>query len=121
MSFRSLTPTGDWSFGDGKASYATAQKAIGLNIQTRLAFWLNDFFSAMQTGIDWANLLGGKSPEADQAIILQTRVTVAMSYGVVKVLLVDATKDSVTRRFVVRYAIDTIYSKGVIATFSPSL
>lgn len=119
MTFRALDSDGDWEWGNGRSSYATDERAIELNVQTRLGFWLNDFFNAMQFGIDWRNLLGGKSPAADQAIILQTRVMLVQSYGVVRIVTVSASKNSQTRRLTISFVIDTLFSSSVRMTFIP--
>jgi hypothetical protein len=113
MIFRNLDSSGDWTFGHGRQDYLTADAAIAMNIRTRLRSFLNDCFWAMQFGIDWWNLLGGKNPTAQMGIILQCRTMLANSYGVIRINNVDATTDVRTRRLTVSYDVDTIYTRNL--------
>ena len=112
MIIRAIDSDNDWTFGQGKQSYLTAARAIDQNIQTRLMSWLNDTFWAMDFGVDWRNLIGGKNPAAQNGIILQCRTVLAASFGVVRVNKVDASLDS-NRRLLLAYTVDTIYSRAV--------
>lgn len=117
MIFRGITGINDWTFGKGVNSYFTKDQAIAANIKTSLLFFLNDCFFAMDTGIDWWNLLGGKNPTAKANILLQTRQTIIQCEGVVRINSVDARLDA-NRRLLISYNIDTIYSRNVTGTVS---
>lgn len=113
MKFRALDADNDWSFGRGIQSYAKDETAIKLNIYTRLFFFLNDCFFAMDQGIDWWNLIGGKNPQARAGIILQTRTALVRTEGVVRVNSVDAIMDSQTRKFFLSYNVDTLFTRNL--------
>lgn len=114
MIFRNIDPfTNDWTFGSGVSNYARNEDAINLNIKTRLLFFLNDYFAAMDQGIDWMNLIGGKNPQARANIILQTRATLIATADVVRVNSVDSSMDSVTRNLTVSYNVDTIFTRNL--------
>lgn len=111
MIFRAITPTLDWQFGQGQNSYLTGSAAIAANVKTRLLFWLNDFFAAMDSGIDWRNLLGSKNPAAQVNILLQTRATIIQSEGVVSINSVMASTNPTTRRLSITYSYTDIYGQ----------
>lgn len=113
MIFRAITGDNDWTFGRGKGSYFTANNAILANVKTSLQFFLNDCFFAMNTGIDWWNLLGAKNPAAKNNILLRTRETIMGCEGVVRITSVYASVDPVTRNLLLEYTIDTKYSRNV--------
>lgn len=77
MIVRVLDVNHDWTFGRGKNNYITGIPAVAQDIQTRLLSFLGDCFFAINEGIDWFNLLGGKSKTAIDlainAVILNTR------------------------------------------------
>jgi hypothetical protein len=117
MIFRGITGSNDWTFGKGVNSYFTKDQAIAANIKTSLMFFLNDCFFAMDTGIDWWNLLGGKNPAAKANVLLQTRQTIVQCEGVVRINSVDARVDS-KRKITISYSIDSVYSRNITGSVS---
>lgn len=110
--FRGINGSDDWSFGQGRNSYFTKQQAIAADIKTKLLFFLNDCFWAMDFGVDWWNLLGTKNPQAKVGILLATRSTIISCAGVVRINSVT-TKLDAQRRLTLLYNVDTIYSRSV--------
>lgn len=119
MIFRSLTPTGDWTFGAGVQNYLRDEPAVELNIQTRLKSFLGDCFWAVEFGVDWWNLLGARNPQAQAAILIATRTMIASSYGVVRINSVTASTDRTTRLLTINYNIDTIFTRSVAGSVTP--
>lgn len=119
MIMRALSPTGDFTLGHGVQNYLRDEPAIELNVQTRLKSFLGDCFWAIDAGVDWWELLGVKNPQAQAAIVLACRLTIAESYGVVRINSIAAATDPVTRRLTVTYNIDTIFSRSVAGTVTP--
>lgn len=119
MIFRALTPTGDWTLGQGVQNYLRDEPAVELNIKTRLKSFLGDCFWATDFGVDWWELLGVKNPAAQAAIVLACRLMIAESYGVVRINSISAATDRTTRQLTVTYNIDTIYTRTVVGTVSP--
>lgn len=115
-SFRAIAASNDWAFGQGRGSYFRDQSAVMADIKTSLLFFLNDFFAAMNVGVDWWNLLGGKNPAAQNGILLQTRQAIIGVEGVVRINSVVTQMDSVNRRLTLLYNVDTIFSRGVIGS-----
>lgn len=114
--FRSLTPDGDWVFGQNLSSYATGQQAIALNTQTRLLMFFQDFFASLLFGINWIGLLSSKNPAAQNGIILQTRQMIAGSvggykaYGILAINSLNVFEDTRLRRLTLEYTVTTIFS-----------
>jgi hypothetical protein len=109
MIFRNLDSTGDWVLGYGKSSYVRDEAAIETNIKTRLASWVGNCPWDLTAGVDWINRL-----DANQAAQLQLDLSnvIAQSDGVVNVTFVEGVLDGKTRNFVVRYNVDTVYSRS---------
>lgn len=107
------TEAGDWTFGQGRQNYLTADRAIAENIRTRLQCFLADCFWAMDFGVDWWNLLGSRNPTAEVGIVLQCRQMIAASYGVVRIESITARTDVRTRLLTLSLVIDTIYTKNL--------
>lgn len=110
MSFRALDSSSDWQFGAGLQSYFTDERAINADISTALKVFLGECFFALDAGVDWWNLIGGKD---EQGIILQCRTVIAQRAGVARINSVTASLDRSTRKLTVTYNVDTIYSQSI--------
>lgn len=108
MIFRQLDENGDWQFGKGKNDIATQNRAIGLNIQTRLLSWFGDCFFDETAGIDYVNRLGSKNTQ--EILELDIKNTILQSQDVTGI---NSFSVSVTGRdFMVDYSVETIYSRS---------
>jgi hypothetical protein len=61
------------------------------------------------SGIDWDNLIGGKS---QKEIILQVKATILQSFGVTDLLSFDTIYNAEDRSFELQYEINTIYGQN---------
>lgn len=106
MIVRGLTSTGDFLFGKGLNDYASNQAEIALDIQMNLSMFLGDCFFATNVGIDWFNLLGGKS---QLAINLAVNAAILNTTGVTGILQtsIDLTDK---RALQITYQVQTVYS-----------
>lgn len=109
MKIRAIDSTGDWVFGQGKASYFTGVAEIIEDIDTALHLFMGEAFWSMKSGVDWWNLIGGKNPSAQQNIILQCRQVIASRWGVTKINSVEVLFTDYRRSLKVTYNIDTLY------------
>jgi hypothetical protein len=116
--FRAVDANLDWSFGSGIQSYLTGQAAIEADIKTALLVFLGECFFALQAGVDWANLIGGKNPAAQAGIILQCRTVILSRFGVTAVTSVSSTL--IGRKPFVAYSVNTIYSQNVTGVVQPT-
>lgn len=106
MIFRTLDVNGDWTFGKGLNNYATDNKAIGLNIATRIRSWLGDCFFAQTQGIDWYNRLSKKNQRG--LLEQDLRRTVLQSFGVIGI--VEFNSSIVDRNISLDYEVNTIFT-----------
>lgn len=107
MIFRNLDANNDWTFGKGLENYSTRQRAIGLNIRTRILSWVNDCFFDQTAGIDWINRMGNKNQRA--LLELDLRRIISKSEGVTGIISFDSNLNG--RAFTVNYSVTTIYSQ----------
>ena len=109
MKIRSLSGTGDWTYGSGKANYATDERAIEQNIASRIRSWKNDCFFDFDAGIDWvARLDKGQKDK----LLNELRILIIQSYGVVKINSVSVNENRSTRALTLTYNVDTIFSQS---------
>lgn len=105
MLFRNLDVNGDWEFGAGKESFSSRDRAIALDIRTRLLSWVGDCFFDSDAGIDWINRLGNKGQEV--LLKLDLRRIIIQTEGVTRVEEVET--KIVDRTFSAQYTVSTIY------------
>lgn len=86
MRFRNLDNNGDWCFGKGRNSYLKDNKALMMNIKTRLLEFYDDCFWDMEKGIDWWTLMGGKDLKK---ILVDVQRTILRSYQVKRIVNLD--------------------------------
>ena len=110
MIIRALDTNGDWTFGLGKQNYLFNQKAIMLNISTRLYEFVNDSFWNQNAGIDWARLLG--TPGTQTELTLTVRSVVLQSFGVTAINSISSIYDEDTRNLVISMNINTIFTSN---------
>lgn len=106
MIVRALDVNHDWTFGKGKNDYFVNNNAIVQNINTRLNSFVGDCFFAANAGVDWWNLLGGKSRVAVELAISTIILNTTGVTGLVElsVILSD------TRQVSIVYQVSTVYS-----------
>jgi hypothetical protein len=109
MKIRAIDEQGDWVFGQSRNSYFTGAAEIIEDIDTALNLFMGEAFWAMDAGVDWWNLIGGKNPQAQQNIIVQCREVIASRWGVTKINSVDVEFSNYRRNLSITYSIETIY------------
>lgn len=106
MIVRTIDQNHDWTFGKGRNNYRRNLDAVTQNINTRLYMFLNDCFFAFNEGIDWWNLLGGKS---QLAVELAVSTTILNTEGVIGLLELSVNL-SQTRQVTITYQVASSYS-----------
>lgn len=107
MIFRNLDENHDFTFGAGKANYTSGNKAIGLNIKTRLLSWVGDCFFDQTAGIDWVNRLGSKNQRT--LLELDLRRVTLQSEGVTGLVSFDTILNK--REFQAFFEVNTIFTQ----------
>jgi hypothetical protein len=105
MIVRSLDENHDWTFGKGRNNYLKDRAAIVQNINTRLLSFLGDCFFALNEGLDWFNLLGGKS---SAAIRVAVATKILDTEGVTGLVEISFSIDE-NRSISISYEAETIY------------
>lgn len=113
MRVRSLDVNGDWNFGKGRNDYLVDEQALMQLISTRLQSFLGDCFFAIDEGIDWFNLLGGKNRIQ---IELDVRAVIMNTTGVTGLVSMEMNFDGATRILTMTYKVLTIYSQQYSTT-----
>lgn len=107
MRTRAVNENGDWTFGKGLNDYKFGASAVQQNIQTRLNSFLNDCFFALNSGLDWYNLLGAKQQLPIQlgvtATILNTQFVTRLQNAV------ELDFNAVTRELSLTYSCNTAF------------
>lgn len=109
MIVRSTDSTGDWEYGAGKNNYKKNRDAVAQNIRTRLKMFLGNCFFAMEAGIDWFNLLGGKDLIA---LNLAVRATILNTEDVISLNQITLSLDD-TRNLFLTYEVTTVYGRVI--------
>jgi cell division FtsZ-interacting protein ZapD len=104
---RQLDAAHDWTYGKGQNDYATANKAVAQNINTRLNSFLGNCFFDLAAGIDWFNLLGEKN---QTALNLAISAVILNTQNVTGILQLSITL-SPTRNLTVVYQVQTSFSR----------
>lgn len=117
MIFRQIDSNGDWTFGKGKANYATNESAIALNLRTRILSWIGDCFFALDSGVDWKNRL-----DKGQSLNLKNelRALILQSSGIMGLNFIEVALDPRTRLATVRANVVTIFSQSFVVTVQQS-
>lgn len=111
---RALDINGDWEFGKGFSSYKRDQKAIILDIETKLNEWKDDCFFAQNSGIDWKTRLS----KTNQKTLLDNDIR-RLIVSVEGVLKVNSFESSLTNRdYTANFNITTIYSSNTDLDFN---
>jgi hypothetical protein len=77
MRYRRLDANGDYSFGQGRANYATGREAIAQAVKTRLKLYLGEWWEDLGDGLPlWQSILGasGATKNAVDKMII-SRIT----------------------------------------------
>lgn len=107
MIVRGVDALGNWMFGKGKNDYKKNRDAVTQNIKTRLKQFLGNCFFALNEGIDWPNLMGGKSPEE---VKLAVSTCILNTEGVTGITLLTYSLDE-SRNLFLQYKVQTVYGE----------
>lgn len=111
MKVRRLDDDHDWTFGAGLANYATESEAIKQCVVTILLSWRDNWFLALDHGIDWKSYFV-KNPNV-KIMESDLRRNVRGVEGIYSLDDLRLTLNTVTRHLVVTVRYTDIYSKTV--------
>ncbi len=105
---RAVDSNNNWLFGSGLNNYAANNAAVALDIQMNLQSFLGDCFFALDNGIDWFNLLGGKN---QTAIALAVNAALLGTQGVTGIIQTSISLNDSSRSLTINYQVQTVYSQ----------
>ena len=111
MIIRTIDQDGDWTFGNGIASYKRNLLALTQDLETRLKEWVGDCFFNVEGGIDWYNRIGSNSRKELQEDI---KVLILQTEGVTGIENISLEYSNTIRNVNLTYSITTIYSNETI-------
>ena len=114
MRYRALSPSGDYTFGQGQANFLiNSPAAVAQSVMTRLKLWLGEWFLDNTEGTPWlTEVLGtGTKPLYDMAI----RSRVLQTPGVTGITNYSSSLDPKSRNLSVNMTINTQYGAAPVA------
>ena len=101
----------DWTFGKGRANYATRSAAIGQNLRTRIRSFTQDWFADVNDGIPWIELLGQKGTQP--RILRQLEARVLATEGVRRINRLRVRSIDEHRRAVIELSVTDIFDAEI--------
>jgi len=75
MRYRKLSPTGDYTFGNGQADFYKDQvEAVIQSVKTRLLLWLGEFFLDVEEGTPYLQGVIGKHDLLTRENVIRKRI-----------------------------------------------
>jgi len=111
-----LDKNGDWTFGKGRANYATKSEAIGQSVVTRLRSFTDDWFADISHGIPWVELLGTKNTKA--RILAEIEQSILNTVGVRSIELLQLNAVDSNRAASISVRVIDIYDQRIDKTVS---
>jgi hypothetical protein len=109
MRYRKLSPTGDYTFGNGQLDFlVNSPEAVAQVIETSLRLFLGEWYLNQNSGMPWLQqVMGYNSKEdADNALIAY----ILTLEGVQNLDNWESTRDPATRKYTsISATVDTIY------------
>ncbi|WP_308568054.1 hypothetical protein [uncultured Providencia sp.] len=119
MKVRRLDDNHDWTFGNGRADYATMSEAISQSVLTKLLSLRHDWFLDLEHGLRWLDYLK-KNPNliAMESAIKSQILNVD---GVVRITAFDIQLNPDPRKFTISATYIDIYgNKNEVNTDAPN-
>ena len=105
---------GDFTFGRGLNDYwINDPRGVAQTVETRLRFFVGDFFLDTSDGTPWRTAVLGKYTGATRDIAIRTRIL--QTPGVKAITSYGSTLNRDTRVFSIAAQIDTIYGSAPVA------
>lgn len=112
MRYRKLSPTGDYTFGQGNQDFlVNTPETVAQAVQTRLLLLTGEWYLDQTEGTPYATQILGTNTRATRDLAVKRRI---LQTPGVKSLLSYASQ-VVDRKFSVQAKIDTVYGQALLA------
>lgn len=113
MRYRMLSPTNDYTFGNGALDfYYNVPAAVGQAVQTGLMLWLGEWYQDTSQGTPYIEGVLGKNTQAEGDATIQNQVV--NTQGVVDIASYQSIINDDQRTLNVVMTIDTIYGETTV-------
>ena len=113
MRYRALSPTGDYTFGQGSANFlVNTPETVAQAVKTRLLLMTGEWFLDVTEGTPYATDILGKGTQPLYDAAIQNRIK--GTQGVTAVRFYESSLDPITRSLTVTATIDTLYGQAQI-------
>lgn len=75
MKYRKLTPTGDYSFGNGLRDFVEGDEALAQAVKTRILLFYNEWWEDLTSGIPMFQSILGQVDDKNVSLALQSLLT----------------------------------------------
>ncbi|BBE09730.1 Uncharacterized protein MCB1EB_1569 [Mycoavidus cysteinexigens] len=99
MKVRRLDANHDWTFGQGRANYATLAESVAQRVKSRLLSFQGDWFLDLEHGLPW--LPHFERPADLRQIEHLVKRTILHTHGVRELLNLELEWDASTRRLTI--------------------
>lgn len=119
MRYRALSPTGDYTFGQGEANFLiNSPAAVAQSVLTRLRLWEGEWFLDQTVGTPYTQQILGYNTENIRDLAIQQEVL--NTPGVTSITNYSSSVDPNTRALTVTMSINTQYGPTIVSTdFAP--
>lgn len=114
MRYRRLSPTGDYTFGQGGLNFLVdSPECVGQSVQTRLRLWLGEWFLDATDGTPWSEKVLGERRQATWDAAVRDRVLA--TDGVASIDAYESSLDSAARRLTYSMTVTTRFGVTTVS------
>lgn len=118
MRYRVLSPTGDYTFGQGPGEFlVNSPAAVAQAIGTRLRLWLGEWFLDLTVGVPWITQVVGTGTSGIRDMVIRTAIL--NTEGVLSIVSYSSSLDTENRLFSVNATVGTVYGPVILSETVP--
>lgn len=113
MTVRTLSPTGDFTFGASQLNFlSNSPAAVAQVVQTSLLLWLGEWYLDVTVGMPWIQGVLGKHNEETADVTVQDYILGIQ--GVTDISAYDSVSQQPQRNYLSSATLDTLYGPTAI-------
>lgn len=120
MQVRKLSPTGDFTFGNGSKNFwVNVPETVGQIVQTSLLLWLGEWYLDVTQGMPWIQGVLGKHNQATADATIQDYINNIQGVTDISAFTSDDNQNS--RKYTGEVTIDTVYGPTTVQIANQTL